>query len=171
MLAIRHVSVRHSMRQYRSQAVSGCAASWSAHGSLAAAVLARCVRTHRAPPRTARRSHDARWSDDWRRAIEEDRRRRGFTGLHDSALRHLSPRRLPRAARAVARRSRLGQLSGLLPTVDGLVYASVAAPVLAGPGAKPRIRVRAAVRCWHYASRYWLSQTAQTAWRPSACSS
>jgi len=35
--------------------------------------------SHRTPPRRARRSRDARWSDDWRRATEEGRRHRGFT--------------------------------------------------------------------------------------------
>ena len=91
--------------------------------------------SHRTPPRRARRNHEALLVYDWRRATQEDRRRRGFTGLHGSALRHLSPRRRP--GRPGPRRgSRRGPLSGPLLTVDGLMDASVAAPVL---GARPRI--------------------------------
>ncbi len=42
---------------------------------------------------------------------------------------------------------------------------------LAGPRPGQGSEVRAAVRSWHYAGLYLLSQTVQAALRPSACSS
>ena len=66
----------------------------------------------------------------------------------------------------------LGQLSGLLPAVDGLVYAVSygAGRWLVRDETKDQ-RFGLRFRYWHYAGQYWLSQTVQAALRPSACSS
>ena len=124
--------------------------------------------SRRTPLRRAWRSHDARWPGDWRRATEEDRRRRGFTGLHGCALRHLSS--AARAARAAVRHP-AGTTQR--PAADGRWSCGrVSCGAGAGwPGARPRIWGSGCGSFWLHASRYWLSQTVQTALRPSGCSS
>ena len=61
--------------------------------------------SHRTPPRRARRNHDARWSDHWRRVTEQDRRRRGFTRPSSQRLATPVPASAARAARAAVRQS------------------------------------------------------------------
>jgi len=82
------------------------------------------ARPHRIGPRHGerQRSHEAR-RPDWRRATDEVWRRRGFTGVHGSARRHL-PARVGWPGRpGPGEATGLGQLSGLLPAGDLLMYA------------------------------------------------
>lgn len=60
---------------------------------------------------------------DWRQATEEVWRRRGFTDVHGSALRHLPTRVGWPGRSSPGEATGLGQLSGLLPAGDLLMYA------------------------------------------------
>ena len=106
------------------------------------------------------------------RATDEGWRRRGFTDVYGGALRHLPARVGWAAGGRPGEATGLGQLCGLLPTVDGLVYA-------VSYGAR-RWLVRDEIKDQRFtlrfasgphADQYWPSQTVQTALRPSACSS
>jgi hypothetical protein len=80
------VSVRHSREAYTGRRLYLGALRL---GPLQIAGCRRAgqVRPHRTAPRRGERGAAmTRWSDDWRRAIRGDRRRRGFTGLHGRAL-------------------------------------------------------------------------------------
>jgi hypothetical protein len=78
----------------------------------------------------------------------------------------------PAREKAPGEATGLGQISGL---PDGSRWPCVRGQLrrraLACPGPDQGSEVRAAVRYWHYAGQYWLSQTVQAALRPSACSS
>jgi len=131
------------------------------------------ARPHRTGPRHGERGAATRPTrrPDWRQATEEVWRRRGFTDVHGSALQHLTTRVGWPGRPGPGEATGLGQLSGLLPAGDLLMYTVSAVPGAGWSGREEGSEIGAAARYWPYAGQYWPSQTVQAALRPSACSS
>ena len=133
--------------------------------------LTGCV--HRTdPPRRAAAQRERPPTPFWRRATGEVWRRRSSHKRSAAARGIRPPASAARVAQAPGEATGLGQLSGLLAAVDGLVCT-----VGHGDGRwlvqdqpkDQRFGLRFATGI--AASKYWLSQTIASSIRPSACSS